>query len=154
MHPEHLKATKKAYYGARSDILSAKDKAWRKAHLNEARAKDKAYRETHIGVIRATNRKATAKYTKTAKGKANHARFDQTDKGKVLRKKHKAKRRALGFLELNDHFDGSEGHHIDKEFVIYIPKEMHRSVYHNVFTGQGMGQINALALNFAYRGGM
>lgn len=57
-------------------------------------------------------------------------------------KKHEAKRRKLGFISFNEPFKGSHAHHIDFECVIYIPKELHRSVYHNVWTSEGMTEIN------------
>ena len=65
-------------------------------------------------------------------------------------RKQQAKRRALDYIELNEPFPGSEGHHIDKEFVIHIPKKMHRSISHNVFTGKNMDKINDLAIDFCY----
>ena len=77
------------------------------------------------------------------------AEYRQTKKGKVVEKKaHHRRRRDLGFIPLNEPFEGSQYHHIDKEHVICIPEEMHRSVYHNVFTGQGMEEINKLAYDF------
>ena len=62
-----------------------------------------------------------------------------------------AKRRLLGFVFLNVSFPECEGHHIDNERVIYIPKELHRSVYHRQSDGWGMAQINAVAYNFLFR---
>jgi hypothetical protein len=46
---------------------------------------------------------------------------------------------------LNQPFDGSEGHHTDRERVVFIPKELHRSVGHNVWTGRNMDKINTMA---------
>jgi hypothetical protein len=60
-------------------------------------------------------------------------------------KRHAAKRRALGFIPLNQQFEGCEGHHLNQKDVIYIPKEMHRTISHDVWTGRGMEEINALA---------
>lgn len=57
----------------------------------------------------------------------------------------KAKRRVLGFIPLNSWFVGCEGHHINKSDVIYLPRKLHRSIWHNQWTGQGMAEINALA---------
>ena len=51
-------------------------------------------------------------------------------------------------IEGTKFFEGSEAHHIDTKHVIYIPKELHRSVHHNVFTGKNMDIINELAKNF------
>jgi hypothetical protein len=64
---------------------------------------------------------------------------------KVTMRKVHAKRRLLGFHPLNSPFLGCEGHHMDSQDVIHIPKSLHRSLYHNQYTGQGMAQMNALA---------
>ena len=73
--------------------------------------------------------------------------------GKELaEKRHSAKRRQLGFIALNSYFKGSEGHHITHNYVIYVPKPLHRSVYHNLNTNQGMEEITALALKFMING--
>jgi hypothetical protein len=60
----------------------------------------------------------------------------------------KAKRRTLGFVLLNEPFPGCEGHHVDKEQVIYMPKELHRSVYHRQSDGRSMAKMNAIAYSF------
>ena len=62
--------------------------------------------------------------------------------------KNNLKRKKLGFIPLNKWFESSEGHHINKKVVIFIPRGLHRSVRHNVFTGVSMDNINNLA--FAY----
>jgi predicted DNA-binding protein YlxM (UPF0122 family) len=68
---------------------------------------------------------------------------------KIALAKTKSKRRQLGFKLLNKPFEGSEAHHLqDKETVIYIPKELHRRVSHNNWTGKGMNTIDALALDY------
>jgi hypothetical protein len=59
--------------------------------------------------------------------------------------KHNAKCRGLGFHPLNSWFDGCVQHHIDHSDVIFIAKVMHDSVRHNLKTGEGMAEINALA---------
>jgi hypothetical protein len=68
----------------------------------------------------------------------------------TLRRFH-AKRRRLGCVPVNEPFPGCEGHHIDTEHVIYIPKELHRSVYHCLRSGQGMDTINTLAYEWLAR---
>jgi hypothetical protein len=64
---------------------------------------------------------------------------------RISRPKSEAKRRGLGHACLNSWFIGCVGHHINKNDVIYIPGEMHKSVSHNVWTGRNMEKINALA---------
>jgi len=71
-----------------------------------------------------------------------------SDRKAEIFRKHQAKRRVLGYVPLNRPFDGCEGHHIDKEQVIYIPKELHQSVRHNMWTGVNMDVINAHAIAY------
>lgn len=56
-----------------------------------------------------------------------------------------AKHRLLGFVPLNSWFVGSEGHHMDHDHVLYIPKKLNQSIAHNVRTGKNMDKINSLA---------
>ena len=72
----------------------------------------------------------------------------QSDKGKEAKRRVNAERRELGSIELNKSFPGSEGHHIDTEHIIHMPAELHRSIYHNQKTCQGMEDINAIAFGY------
>ena len=56
------------------------------------------------------------------------------------------RKRELNFIPLNHSFDGAEAHHIDKDLVVYIPYDLHRSIKHNIFTDEGMANINGKAL--------
>ena len=76
------------------------------------------------------------------------------DKVHLKNKKTKAKRKKeLGYIILNEPCKDCDGHHIDKDHVLFIPKELHRSVPHNVHTGKNMELINHLAWNYIYREG-
>lgn len=55
------------------------------------------------------------------------------------------RRKGLGFIPLNSWFAGAEGHHINKFDVIYIPRKLHRSIYHRQRDGRGMAEMNILA---------
>lgn len=71
------------------------------------------------------------------------------DKFLAIRRKQNYRRRGnLGYFQLNDRFEGSVGHHINKDMIIYIPKKVHESVSHNVLTGRNMKEINKLAFEF------
>ena len=72
----------------------------------------------------------------------------QTPDGKAYMRKQNASRRNLDSIELNKPFPGSEGHHIDETYIIHIPKELHRSIWHNLKTGQGMEEINEIAFGY------
>jgi hypothetical protein len=78
-------------------------------------------------------------------------RLNNPESEKEIRKRGKAKRRTLDFVPLNRPFNGCEAHHIDKERIIYIPKALHRSIAHNVWTNKNMGKINAEAFNFLFK---
>jgi hypothetical protein len=70
--------------------------------------------------------------------------------GKQLAQSRKnAKRRELGFLPLNEPFDGCDAHHLDSDHVVYIPRWLHQSIKHDHNTGRNMAGINTLALRFA-----
>lgn len=51
-------------------------------------------------------------------------------------------------IKLNERFNGSEGHHITKSIVVFIPSELHNHIGHNLKTGENMGEINVLAIQF------
>ena len=65
-----------------------------------------------------------------------------------IRRRENSKHRQLDFNPWNKSFKGCEGHHLAKEDVIYLPKELHRSIHHNIWTGQNMDIINTLAIQF------
>lgn len=71
----------------------------------------------------------------------------------VCNRRHHAKRRGLGRVCLNSPFIGCEGHHVDNEFVINMPRELHQGKGngHNHETGRGMARMNAIAYNFLFK---
>jgi len=77
-----------------------------------------------------------------------HREYDKTDAGKVTSKRHNYKHRTLGFFPLNEYFEGAEAHHISINFVIYLPKKLHRSIWHNIWSWVNMEEINELAINY------
>jgi hypothetical protein len=57
-------------------------------------------------------------------------------------RKSYAKRKSFGFEFLNEWFEESEAHHIDKQHIVFIPKELHRSVWHSLEDLETMEKIN------------
>lgn len=51
---------------------------------------------------------------------------------------------------LNKRFSGSEGHHLSQSLAIFVPVELHQHIDHNLSSGLGMAEMNALALQFAF----
>ena len=63
------------------------------------------------------------------------------------------RQRELGYNPLNTRFEGSVGHHITKDDVVFIPEEIHKSIPHNIFTGKNMPEINGAALVYVGKQG-
>jgi hypothetical protein len=73
---------------------------------------------------------------------------NNVEKRRVSHREDKAKRRVLGFIPLNKPFDGCNGHHLDKDHVLHIPKKLNQSIAHNVRTGKNMEKINTLGVQW------
>jgi hypothetical protein len=69
---------------------------------------------------------------------------------KVTMAKCKAeRRRELSFVPLNDcDVDGWIGHHLDKEYVLFIPKEIHESIRHRQSNQESMDRINEKVIDW------
>lgn len=110
------------------------------------KAYDRDYYKAHKEKIIAYQK--TYCKSRSEKIKARDKAYRQTPKGKEVNSRHIAKHRQRGFTLLNAFFEGSEGHHINNHHVVYIPKELHRSIWHSIGKGINMDAINTLALEF------
>ncbi len=62
---------------------------------------------------------------------------------KLSNARQRNKRRRRGFIPLNScDVDGWVGHHLDFNYVIFIPEELHKSVWHSVTKNRNMDIIN------------
>lgn len=136
-------------------IPAERIKEWRVENPERARASSDAWELLHPEKMREYQKEYTRLYAPLHRHEAvlGARRWQKKNPEKVreMNKKHTAKRRALGFIPINSPFEGSDAHHFEKEQVIYIPHALHQSVFHNIWTGKNMEQINKLA--FAYLGG-
>lgn len=55
---------------------------------------------------------------------------------------HRRHREFTTDIILNNHFEGAELHHITPSTAIYIPKKLHKSIFHNLSIGLNMNKIN------------
>ena len=73
--------------------------------------------------------------------------FNKTPEEK---ERHSIRRRDLGMKPINAYFEGSHFHHLhlgnDHAIGLYIPADLHRSIFHSSKTGIGMDEINKLAI--------
>ena len=104
---------------------------WRKRNPNKLAESRKRYRQKHHDELMQ---------------KKKVWRHSNPDKAREESRKHQCKRnRHLEYFPLNKYFEGSEAHHLNRFQVVYIPKELHRSISHNLWTGKNMDEINKLA---------
>ena len=122
-NPEKRKVIARRY----DEKMKGKPRAWDIAHPGANAARSVAWKLKH------------------PKARAVWGAEHPTEQRKQ-RLKSDQKRCALGFEPINRPFPGCEGHHLDHDRVLYIPKPLHKSVKHNIWTGRNMEQINELAL--------
>lgn len=85
------------------------------------------------------------------KYKDYNKRYNKTPAGKMgIARRDAKRRRSLEWDTLNTWFDGSEGHHIGKQYVIYIPKELHQRIRHSLLKNRNMREINTAALDYFF----
>ncbi len=145
---ESIKGENNPFYGkhhTEESIKKSSDAHKNKHPSEETRRKISEY---HIGKPSGMKGK-TGKNNPNWKGGTKIAlcRFRRTIKGRQAKQKH----RNLGFIPLNEwesNNNGFEGHHLDKEHVLYIPKELHGSVRHNVHDGYNMNEINIKVIDW------
>jgi len=130
-HREELKAKSRAYYKQHRKEMNAKCREYYKKYREEAKEWGKEWRKKHPEKTKEINRK-----------------YYRSSKGKRVIRYHKSKRRQLGFNPLNKSFEDAEAHHINFNDVIYIPKELHRNIRHNLWNGKNMDVINKIAYQF------
>lgn len=130
----------------------SKVKKWRRKfyleHQGEEKARGKEWRLANPEKMKAVKKKWNLAHPKKVKARHKKWFLAHPEKVREINKKRKAKRKNLGFIPLNDYFVGSEGHHINYNYVIYIPKGLHRSIWHSLTLGIGMDEINKKAFKF------
>jgi len=165
---DKIKEKKRLYYLKNKEKIDARNKEWNRKNKERIADYQKEYAEENKRKISAYHKKWYKKnrerlmiqhkewrennpdyfdnYNK--EHKERNKRYNHSLKGRVRDKKIKAKRRALGFIPLNEPFPNCEAHHINLEHIIYIPKELHQSIKHNIWTGENINKINLLAIDF------
>lgn len=123
-----------------------KKRKWKKDNPEKVKASVDSWREKNPEKVKAGS--ASWKAINPERYKETSAAWRKTPQGKETLRRGIAKHRLLGWNPLNSWFIGSDGHHINKEDVIYIPVVLHDSVKHNVWTGKNMDKINALAVQY------
>jgi isochorismate synthase EntC len=145
VNSDKLRAQHKEYYWERPEEMRAKGAQYRLEHPGDAQQ----YRDDHR-----EEKKAWSASNYEANGnelREQHRLWLETPEGRASNQKSVCKRRTMGFSPLNQPFVGCEGHHVDNELVIYLPKTLHRSIWHRQTDGLGMAKINAVAYNYLFK---
>jgi hypothetical protein len=90
-----------------------------------------------------------------AKEKEKPSKGEILRREKIAKKKYKgglkmanlrsrARRKQFGHENLNEPFENSHGHHIDKDHIVFIPKWLHKMEYHAMKKLETMERINTL----------
>lgn len=165
-HPEEMKAINlKSYFKRRTYIL-AQQKQYRldnKARISEQRKQYYANNKDHVKALsieyeQSVNRK-TSKKISNEKWRALHkeqrkaymTKWMRSDNGKIWMATHQAvHNKEMGYECLNIPFKCSEGHHINKDQVVFIPKELHRKYPHNHNKPETMIEVNRIAMTYLF----
>jgi len=149
LHREEICKQKKDYQKKHQEEIKKQKKEYYETHKQQVAEWHKRYQELHRDERLEYHRHYYAINRDRYRQKRKEWNINHKDRRREENSKHKAKRRnGLGFIPINEPFEGCEGHHIDFARVIYMPKEYHRSIAHNVWTGKNMVLINALAWDF------
>jgi len=138
------------YYLEYHDELIKKRLEYHKEHLE----KEKQYRKQYESKNREQINKQRKEWLDVHSeqkyyNKEYLKQYRQTEHGKEVHKIANSKRdRNLDFIPLNENFEGAEAHHIDRVYIIYMPKNIHHSIYHSVLKDINMDIINAIAFNY------
>ena len=135
------------YYLAHKEQILAKTTKYQRNHPEKHNEITRRYYENHPE-YKKQNLEQLHKWNKEHPEYNNQWKKRNPEKVKEIRRKEKSKRRQLDFNPWNKPFAGCEAHHLNREDVIYIPKALHHSISHNVWTGKNMDKINDLAIGF------
>ena len=148
-HPEAVRAINAKYQKAHPEVFVVTRARYREAHPERVKAAVRKYQETHHEEISKWKRAWCKEHPEIVKAWKKTWREAHLEQARESSKKSKSKRkRNLGFIPLNVPFEGSNAHHIDKDYIVYIPSELHESIHHSVLTGKNMKEINKLALDY------
>ena len=148
-------AIKKSTGASHREAFSIYDHDWALRHPDLVKAKSQTQykkRKTsgYIESWLAAHPEKVAEYKRRAKVKGHEyvKKYHSTPKGRATVNRFTSKRRELGTIDFyrNEPFPGAHLHHVELGIGIYIPITLHRSIRHNLKTGEGMVQIQPSGL--------
>jgi len=147
-HKGQAKKYEKQYYLTHKEQKKQWNKQYYLTHKEQMKKYKKQYYLTHKEQAKKYKKQYCKENPKKVKKLTRQWKLANPKKMSEMGRREASKRRQLDFNPWNKPFKGCEGHHLAKEDVIYLPKELHRSIHHNIWTGQNMDIINTLAIQF------
>jgi hypothetical protein len=146
-NPEKVKEQNRKYKEENAENIKAGERKHYEENCENIKERSKKYREVNPEKVKEKNRKWREENPEYNK------KYRKSPAGKATKRKANNKRRAFGFNPINEYFEGSEYHHLhydqygneDRAIGLFIPAELHRSIYHDSETGQGIKEIEAVA---------
>ena len=118
-------------------------------YFNQHKQKHQEYNRKYQEEHKDDKRKYYQEHKKEEYERTKQWRKNNPDKFRLQAARYNNKHyRNLSFVPLNKSFKNSDAHHLDRTYVIYIPKEIHRSIRHSVLRNINMDEINAIAFNY------
>ena len=149
MEDKHRKGYFKDYYSKHREEYSTYYKRWYKEHRERRREYIKNWKQRNSERVQEINKHWQQENKEHYNEYNRQWKEEHPDRVRESAKKQKNKRyRQFDFIPLNKPFNGAEAHHIDKNYIIYIPKEVHQSIHHSVLRNKNMDEINAVAFNY------
>jgi hypothetical protein len=149
VHQEKKKVTDAQYYILHVEKCRERNiqstRRWRLKYPDRVKASLQRWMTANPEKVREIDKRRNLAHPGRNTDNAKKWGLANPEKTRANSRKQKAQRRALGFHPLNTPFPGCVGHHINKTDVIYLPRNPHRSVSHDQWTGRGMVAMNALA---------
>lgn len=139
------------YYNSNKKTIIRKQLIYYHINKEELKKQRAEYRKTH----KKERKKYSINYYQKNRDRLmiNHTKYNKSISGKIAMAKTQARRkRSLGYILLNPIFTDCAGHHINTQYVINIPKNIHNSDPHRLSDPKSMIKINKLALDFLING--
>jgi hypothetical protein len=156
-HKEEIKIKHAEHIISNHEKIKTIKKNWYDNNKEHIKVKHKQYYEENKKIIKEKARQYYIKNREIIKEKAKV--YQKTEKGKEVNCIHHSNRRVLGYKPINQRFEGSEYHHmhlknskgiVDTDIGVYIPKNLHKSIYHSSRTGIGLSEINNAAFVWCF----
>jgi len=143
-------------------IIGEKNAANKESHIKQSETMNRKFSEGYVNPMKGKKRpdmsgenspsKRPEARNKNSEAHKGYRNFNYGKKGNLSlfwkggpilsMARKELNRRNLGFVPLNQYFNDADGHHIDKEHIIYIPRELHHSVWHRLNRPETMERIN------------